>query len=189
MNTMEKTYKKIFRILNKYKSEIVFDLDSLETRAKNHLFGVDLVEKYGFDLDPKIIINSDYQKLKENVSIGFWDGKRSKIDWSDDERQPNNEILLCISYPSGPFIFGNDYPTEFFQKFFTELKTYNPKYIDSENNCLYFSLDNASKIYNAYDSILEKYYKENEKDEKQRKIKAAKETLAKLEAQEKQMVK
>lgn len=182
MNTTKKAYKEILKALNKYKSEIVFDVDDLERKAKQHLFGIDLVEKYGFNLDPKIIYSTDWQKLKENVQIGFFDGERRRVSCSDDGRQPKNETLLYISYPTGPYIFAGDYPTEFFQKFFLELKTYNPKYIDSANNSLYFDLDNAGKIYNAYDSIIKRYYEENKEDLKRRKIKRMRDELAKFEA-------
>lgn len=182
MNTTEKAYKEILEVLNKYKSEIAFDVDDLEGKAKHHLFGIDLVEKYGFNLDPKTIYNTDWQKLKENVHIGFFDGERRRISLSDDGRQPKNETLLYISYPTGPYIFGSDYPTALFQKFFLELKTYNPKYTDSANNSLYFDLDNAGKIYNDYDSIIKRYREENKEDLKQRKIKRMKDELAKLEA-------
>lgn len=183
MNTAEKAYKEILKALNKYKSEIVFDVDDLERKAKHHLFGIDLVEKYGFNLDPKTIYSTDWQKLKENVYIGFFDGERRRMSCPDDGRQPKNETLLYISYPTGPFNFGSDYPAEFFQKFFLELKTYNPKYIDSANRSLYFDLDNAGKIYNAYDSIVKRYHEENKEDLKQRRIKKMKDELAKLEAQ------
>ena len=183
MNTTEKAYKEILKVLNKYKSDIAFDVDSLEIKAKHHLFGVELVEKYGFNLDPKRIQSTDWQELRENVFIGFWDGERSKVSWSDDGRQPNNEILLCIKYPTGAYIFGGDYPTEFFQKFFLELKKYNPKYIDSAYICLYFSLDNGGEIFNHYDSIVKRYHKENKEDLEQRKIKKMKVELSKLEAQ------
>lgn len=183
MNITEKAYKEILKALNKYKAEIVFDVDSLEAKAKQHLFGVELVEKYGFELNPKNIYSTDWQKLKENVYIGFFDGERRRISWSDDGRQPKNETLLYISYPTGAYIFGEHYPTEFFQKFFLELKTYKPKYIDSANKSLYFSLDNAGKIYNAYDSIIKRYYEENKEDLKQRKIKQMKDELSKLESQ------
>lgn len=183
MNTTEKAYKEILEVLNKYKSEIVFDVDSLEREAKQHLFGIELVEKYGFNLDPKTIHSTDWQNLKENVYIGFFDGERRWISWSDDGRQPKNETLLYINYPTGAYIFGGDYPTEFFEKFFLELKTYNPKYVDSANKSLYFDLDNAGKIYNDYDSIIKRYYEENKEDLKQRKIKQLKDELSKLEAQ------
>jgi hypothetical protein len=180
MENTKKAYKEILKALNKYKKDIVFDVADLEHKAKNHLFGVELVEKYGFDLDPKRIHSTDWQELMDNMYIGFWDGKHRIISWSDDGRQPKNEILLCLKYPTGAYIFGGDYPTEFFQKFFLELKTYNPKYIDSHSSSLYFSLDNAGKIHNSYKGILKRYYDENEKDIKQRTIKKLEKDLAKL---------
>lgn len=183
MNTIEKAYKEIMKTLNKYKSEIVFDVDDLERKAKHHLFGVELVEKYGFNLDPKTIDSTNWQKLKENVYIGFFDGENRDISWPDDGRQPKNETLLYISYPTGAYIFGSDYPKEFFQRFFLELKSYNPKYIDSTNKSLYFDLDNAGKIFNAYDSIIKRYYEENKEDLKRRKIKQLKDEISKLEAE------
>jgi len=182
MELTKKAYKEILKVLNKYKNEIVFDIDNLETKAKHHLFGVELVEKYGFDLDPKRMYSTDWQELRENVFIGFWDGERRKIHWSDDGSQPNDEILLCIKYPTDAYIFGGDYPTVFFQKFFLELKTYKPKYIDSQNHSLYFSMENASKIFNAYDSIVKEYREKNKEDLKQRKIKKMKDELSKLES-------
>lgn len=182
MELTKKAYKEILKTLNKYKSEIIFEVDDLERKAKHHLFGIELVEKYGFNLDPKKIHSTNWQKLRENVFIGFWDGERRKISWPDDDVQPNNEILLCVQYPTGAYIFGESCPTGFFQKFFLELKTYKPKYIDTANKSLYFSLDNASKIHNAYDSIVKKYYEENKEDLKKRKIKKMKDELSKLES-------
>jgi len=181
MENTKKAYKEILKALNKYKDDIVFDVSDLESKAKNHLFGVELVEKYGFDLDPKGIYSTDYQQLMESMYIGFWDGERRSISWSEDGTQPKNETLLCLEYPTGACIFGGDYPTEFFQKFFLELMTYNPKFIDSHNNALYFSLENAGKIHNDYRDILNRYYDENKEDLKQRKIKKLKDDLLKLE--------
>ena|SRR6056297_1161569 len=182
MEKIKEAYKEILGLLNKYRESVVFDVSDLERRAKNHLFGVELVESYGFKIDPKIIRSTDWQELMSNVYIGFWDGERRKISYPDDGRQPKNETLLCFKYPTGAYIFGGDYPTKFFQKFFLELKTYQPKYTDTCNHCLYFSLENAGKIYNEYKSILKRYYKENEEDIKQRKIKQMRADLAKLES-------
>lgn len=181
MKNAKEVYREILNVLNKYKNDIVFDVADLEIKAKHHLFGIELVEKYGFDIDPKRIYSTDWQKLMDNMYIGFWDGERRSISWSDDGRQPKNETLLNLNYPTGAYIFGRDYPTDFFQKFFLELKTYEPKYIDSHNSSLYFSLENAGKIHNAYKGILKRYYEENKEDIKQRKIKQMKADLAKLE--------
>ena len=182
MNTAEKAYKEILKVLTKYRAEIVFDVASLETQARHHLFGIKLVEKYGFELDPKKINNTDWQKLREGIAIGFWDGERRKISCSDDGSQPDKEDLLCISYPTGAYIFGDDYPTELFQALFLELKTYKPKYVDTKNSSLYYSLANAGRVYNDYDSIITRYHEENKAASKQRNINKLKRDLAALEA-------
>lgn len=170
-NKVEKAYKEILKVLKKHKDICVFDVDNLEEKAKNHLFGVELKEKHDFNIDPRIIHNLNWQKLRDDIYIGWWGDKYNRsIGWSDDGTQPKDELLLCIKYPTGAYIFGGDYPTEFFQRFFLELKSYKPKYVDSTNKSLYFSMDNASKIFNDYESILKRYYKENKEDIKQRKI-------------------
>jgi hypothetical protein len=88
MNTTQKAYKEILKLLDKYKSDIVFDVDDLKWKAEVHLFGVELVEKYRFELDPKRIYSTDWQELMDNMYIGFWDGERRTISWSDDGSQP-----------------------------------------------------------------------------------------------------
>ena len=182
MNKTEIAYKEILKVLKKYKDDIVFDVDSLEEKSKNHLFGVKLVEKYGFKLNPRCIYSTDWQELKSNVFIGFYDGdNRRKISWEDKDKQPKNETLLCINFPTGAYIFGEDYPTDIFNDFFNELKTYKPKYVDTRNHSLYFSLNNGGKVFNDYDSILEKYHNEYKTKAKEREIKKLKEQLAILE--------
>ena len=183
MEATKKAYKEILKVLHKYKDKIVFDVEQLEDQAKTHLFGVELVEKYGFNLDPKSIRSRDYQRLKEYIYLCYFDGHRRKISWPDDGRQPINEMLLLLSYPTGAYIFGDDYPTDFFQRFFLELKSYKPKYIDSHNQSLYFSLDNAATVFNDYDEIFRRYYEENKENKRQRKIKKMKEELSKLESE------
>src|SRR5680860_350661 len=95
----EKAYSKILRLVKKYKDICIFDISDMESKAINHLFGLELVEKYGFNLDPKRIHNTNWQELKPNVFTGFWDGERRKVSWSDDGSQPKNETLLCFMYP------------------------------------------------------------------------------------------
>jgi len=190
MNNTEKAYKEIFKVLKKHKDTIVFDVKSLETKAKLHLFGVELTEKYGLKLDASKIICLDWNKFGEYMSIGWWGDKYQRtISWSDNDTQPKDELLLKISFSTGAYIFGygsmfnKDYPTKFFQKFFNELKIYNPKFTDSHNHSLYFSMDNAKNIFNSFDEIFNKYNELNEKDIKKRKIQKMKDELSKLEAQ------
>jgi len=182
MNKIKEAYSEILKTLKKYKDICVFDIDDLERKSKYHLFGIELKEKYGLDIEPKKVNTLDFLRFEDHKTI-CWFGKKYNrtVSWSDDGTQPKDELLLQISFSTGAYIFGDDYPTELFQKFFLELKNYNPKYVDSTNKALYYSMDNASKIFNNYKSILNKYHKINKEDWKQRKIKKMKEELAKLD--------
>jgi hypothetical protein len=185
MATLEETkksYKSILRLLKKHDDVTVFDLDDFKRKSEVHLHGLTLKETYGFDLDPIRIDSTDWIRFGDNMTLyRFSPDNGRSISWPDCGNQPVDELLLCISFPTGPYIFGEDYPTEYFQKFWNELRTYNPKFIDSHNSGLYFSMDNAGKIFNEYTSIFNRYREENKEDVKQRKIIKMKEELAKLE--------
>lgn len=183
MKQEQKAYAEILKALKKYRDVCVFDVEDLERKSKCHLFGIELKEKFGFDINPKIIDSWDWFKFYNYVTIGQWGEKhRRTISWSDDNKQPKDELLLQISFPTGAFIFGNDYPEELFKNFFNELKTYSPKYSDTHNKCLYFSMDNAGIIFNEFIGVLKKYHELNKEDYKQRQIKKLKEDLSKLES-------
>jgi len=178
----EVVYSEILKLLKRHKDVCIFDIEDMERKSKVHLFGIELVERYGFNIDAKNVNSLDWYRPGEFTTIGRWGEKyRRTISWPDDGTQPDDEMLLQISFSTGPFIFGEDYPQDLFQKFFLELKSYKPKYTDSHNNGLYFAMDNAGKVFNDFKSILQKYNKLNEEDFKQRRIKKMKEDLAKLE--------
>jgi hypothetical protein len=180
--TSKEVYYKILKLLKKHKELIVFDVNDLEIKSKLHLFGLELKEKYGLDIDPKRIDSFDWIGFGSHRTIGRWGEKHNRtISWPDDGKQPDDELLLQISFSTGAYIFGQDYPVELFQKFFFEFMSYNPKYVDTRNNNLYYSLDNAKDIFNNFDAILKKYHEINKEDMKQRTIKKMKEDLAKLE--------
>jgi hypothetical protein len=187
----EKAYKQILKLINKHKDLITFDIEQLEKKAKDHLFFLQLKEEYGFNLDPKQH-NMPYNKYYNNFnseykSISWWGDKHPdrKISWSDDGKQPENEWLFKLSFSTGAYSLGSDYDgqQELFQQFFNELKTYSPKYLDTTNKSLYFSLDNAGKIFNEFDSILKKYVKLNQEDYKRRQIIKMEKELEKLKTQ------
>lgn len=178
-----KAYSEILKVLKKYKDVCVFDVDDLERKAKYHLFGVKLKEEYGFDIDPKNIHSLDWVNFGDHTSIGLYGEKyRRKISWSDNGEQPEDELLLKIGFSTGAFIFGDDYPTELFQKLFLELSGLNPKYTDIHNSSLYFSMDNAGIVFNDFKSIMAKYSEINKEDFKQRKIIKMEEELKKLKS-------
>ena len=178
----QKAYSDILKVLKKYKDLHAFDIDDLERKAKHHLFGIELKEKYGLNIDPKKVNALDYNKFGEYGCICWYGEKYNRtISWSDDGSNPTDELLYKIGFSTGAYIFGDDYPTDLFHKFFMELASYGPKYKDSHNKSLYFTLDSAADIFNNFSSILKKYYEWNKEDYKQRKIQKMKADLAKLE--------
>jgi hypothetical protein len=185
MITLEKSinaYNEIFQTLEKHKDVCAFDLDELKITSKLHIFGLELKEKYGFDIEPKDIHSLDWIKLGEYSNISVWGEKSGRtISYPDDGRQPENEQLLYISFPTGAYIFGEDYPVDLFNRFFTELKSYNPKYIDSSNKGLYFSMDNAGNAFNNLAPTLKKYMDVCREELVRRRIIALKSELEGLE--------
>jgi hypothetical protein len=139
-------------------------------------------------INPKQVQSLEYLKTGEFTSIAWWGEKyRRTISWPVDGRQPEDELLFSISFSTGAYIFGDggtfckDYPTDFFKKFWLELKEYKPDYVDEANHGLYWKVENAKDIFNSFDDVLNKYYQLNEEDIKQRRIKKMKGCLAKLE--------
>lgn len=181
---MKTTYKKILTLLKEHKGEIVFDIDRLQRQADNHLFGIELKETYGLNIDPKKIDSTEAIRFEPYGYLCIFGEKYNRtISWPDVKGQPQNEYLLMYSFPTGAYIFDEDYPKELFSNFWDELKTYNPKYIDTMNHCIYFSLENARFIFNDFKAILDRYHHLNKEDKKLRQIAKMKEDLAKLESQ------
>lgn len=182
METTKKAYDEILKVLNKHKDLININIEDLETKAKLHLFGLELKENYGLNINPKEVKSTTYNIIGDYLRIyKVGANENSKISWSDDGRQPDNELLLNICFPTGAYIFGEDYATDFFQKFWNELKTYSPKYTDTTNKSLYYSMDNAKDVFNNFNDMLKKYYELNKEDAKQRRILKMKADLEKLE--------
>ena len=182
LDAARKGYAEIFSVIEKHKSRIAFDVPALEAKAENHLLGLELMETYGFNIDPETITSTDWQNLKDNVTLMLMDGANRAVAWPDDGRQPRNERLLEIHFSTGAYILGPDCPRSLFQRFFDELKTYGPLYIDSGNKALYFGMHNAGKIYNDYDEIIKRYKDESARDFNARRIEKMKAEIAELEA-------
>jgi len=173
MKNIKKVYEEVLKVLSKHKDVICFSYNELETKAKNHLFGVELVEEYGLKIDPKEVTmpQNDCHRFSNERFIGRYGEKyRRTVSWSDDDKQPEDEILFNLSFSTGAYIFADDYPQELFQKFFQELKSFKPDYSDSHNHCLYWKLENAKEIFNEYPNILKKHHEINKIDSKKRKI-------------------
>jgi len=191
----KQAYTEILAVCDKYaEKDYLSDYDFDDVRemrdnAKNHLLLIDWYEKYGLDIEhSKQVYQRNYIKIDDYRCFSYFqDAKRDKengsgryISWSDDGRQPKDEWLFDIGFSTGAYIFGDDYPTGLFEEFFQELKSYKPKYIDTSNKDLYFSIDKASKIFNKFPEILKKYHEKNNKDFKRREIKKLEEKLKTL---------
>ncbi len=132
------------------------------------------------------VISPDGKRYRYDfMNLGFFYGDR-EISWSDDGRQPKDEWLFKIGFPTGAYIFGNgdclskEYPVETFGAFFEELRSYGPKYSDTANHSLYFSSDNARRVYEDFDGIFTRY-KEGVVDEmKRQKKRELEQELARL---------
>lgn len=179
----EEQYKEILDVVKKYKDICIYDTDEMESKANKHLFGIELKEKYGLNINPRDIHSLEYIRFGEYKAIGWWGEKyRRTVSWSDDGNQPKDELLFVIGFSTGAYIFGDDYPEEIFKEFWEELKKYQPKYCDTVNHNMYFSIQSASKIFNDFDSLLTKFREIYRDQAKARKIKKMKEELEKLES-------
>jgi len=177
----KKAYEEIFEVINKHSKLCVFSVSRLKQEARYHIFGLELKEKYGLNIQGKMY-SPDYSCFGEYMGIGRWGEKYGRtISCSDNGAQPFDEMLLSISFPAGAYIFGKDYPQELFLEFFSELKKYNPKYKDSVNHTLYYPLDNAKDVFNNFDEILNKYHKINKEDCNKREIIRLKKELEELQ--------
>lgn len=182
MNTTEKAYKAINALLKKHEDLISYNVDDLIMKSKNHLFGIELKETFGLNIDPKNVTSTDSYRIDETFFIGVFGEKNGrKISWPDVKGQPKNETLLYLSFPTGAYIFGEDYPTDLFNQFWHELKEFKPKYSDTMNHSLYFELSNARDVFNGYKDLLNKYYEINRKDINRRKAEKIRAELEKLE--------
>ena len=104
--------------------------------------------------------NKDWIKFSEYAVLGIFGKSYNRtISWSDYDLQPyDGERLLYISFPTGPYIFSyNGELRALFNEFFNELKSMNPKYCDTANSSLYFSIDVAAKVHAEYLEIFKKY--------------------------------
>lgn len=107
------------------------------------------------------------------LSFREWRTSHS-ISWSDTGEQPRfGEKLLVIEFPTGAYVFGEIYLPELFNEFFEELKTYGPRYSDSQNHSLYFKIEGSASLFNQFFEILGRYrakYKPHAKAQRQAKL-------------------
>jgi hypothetical protein len=187
MNKQELSNKiKAYEKLTELEPELADALkgDDVFKRARENLEMLKVSERFGIPLTPcsstQYYVEGGYDPW---TCVRFHSGEGG-LSWSDDGRQPNNEWLYIISFPTGRYIFGDGfYNTGFpdlFKLFFKELKTYNPKYVDTANNALYFTEETSESVYNNFWNILNKYRGMVADESKRLRKKELEEELAKL---------
>lgn len=174
----KKAYEKILKICNKYNLE---ELENIKDEMENKIYFIELEEKYGLKISDYISSNSskDFIRINDYLTITLW-GEKYRRTICNVDVQPIDEILLQVSFSTGAYIFGDDYPKELFESFFEELKTYNYKYIDKLNNNLYFTLENSKDVFNNFNEIFKKYREIHRNNYKQRQIKKLEKELQTL---------
>ena len=115
----------------------------------------------------------------------FYSNSRDDIiGCSDDGQQPSDEWLYVVQFPTGAYIFGNyfkdEYPTETFDKFFGELKSFGAKYSDTMNSALYFTKDTAHKVHASFWEIFKKYKAMCQEEYNEKRVKKLEAELAEL---------
>lgn len=196
MKQIKEAYTEIFNVCDKYANESYLsdsdfdDVRDMKGQAMNHLMIINWHEKYGLNIKhDRRLSGYNWVKIDDFQCFTYFSdaeaekkkGSGRYISWEDNGKQPKDEWLLQISFSTGAYIFGDDYPKELFQEFWQELKSYNPKYCDTNNKCLYFSVETAKDVFNEFPEILKKYYDKNKIDSKQRKINRLKKELDELQ--------
>lgn len=180
------SYNEILNVLNKHDDLLNknYSID-IRSRLKSLIKSQEIANKFNIDLGYGAFEGSDtYVKLGDYSHIAHYSKEFNRtISWSDDGRQPENEWLYVISFPTGAYIFGEDYPVSIFNDFFVELKSYNPKYSDTHNNNLYYCEKTASEVHSRFKEILEKYRLLAKDEIKQIRIKELENKLSKLKEQ------
>ena len=171
-------YEKIFKVIEENLPLIDIDIKALQARVNSHKIRLELTEVYGLNINPDIK-NLSYEnssQLKQDVLLIETDGLRGRIYKEDNNRQSVGErlIMICLRNSSGLSF-------EYHNNFFKELKSYNPDYISTVHRTLYFKLENAKEVFNAYDSIYKKYYNLEIEDAENRKITKIQENLKDLQ--------
>lgn len=155
-----KAHKELIELRKKYQeefdgSENVPSIHSLHRELER----LELEQTFGLPLFFAVAYHYGVPGSFDNWSrvLYFDDTGMRQISWSDDGKQPKNEWLYVMSFGSGPYIFGREYPEETFKSFFLELKEFGAKYCDTANHCLYFPPDKAKAVHEAFRGLFKKH--------------------------------
>lgn len=178
-------FKNIFNTCKEYTGDNEI-IKTIKGKCELAIFQNEIFEMYNINISINKIYNTKYIRISEchgDICLGVY----NESNVHNMEEKPNNEMLLSIQFPTGPYIFGRDYDTKIFNEFYEELKTYNPKFCDDINHYLYFDMKNAGKIYNEYENIYKKYKEKYNSKIYKRKIEELKEEINYWENKDKEI--
>jgi hypothetical protein len=163
--------------------------ESIAEELEKTLFAIELEDKYGIIGVKKNMVHgygdNIYVEINDYLYIASMGKKYSRIvAWSVDGKQPENENLFVVDFPTGPYVLGDDYPIELFQKMWDEIKSYKHKYRDDHNKCIYFTLENAAPVANAFAGILQKYYEIYRSESNEKRVQFLKDEISRIEKME-----
>lgn len=192
---MKKKYMAALKIFEDNK-KLFDELDWAEFRQaeiqlQKGLYAIRLKEEYGLETvkphmvksgPPNVYVDMRAARYVDMCIYSMGEKYNRTISWPEGGRQPEDEVLFMLGFPTGPLMFSDSYPQEFFDEFWGEIKSYEYKYIDEHNRCIYFELEKAAPIANAFPLILKKYRERYRAEADIRRIAELKAELGRLEA-------
>ncbi|MDL2254307.1 hypothetical protein LJC49_09635 [Ruminococcaceae bacterium OttesenSCG-928-I18] len=192
---MKKKYMaalKIFEDSRKLFEELdLAELRQAEIQLHKGLYAIQLKEDYGIEAvnanmvksgPPNVYVDMRTAMYVDMCICSMGEKYNRTISWPEGGGQPDDEVLFMLGFPTGPLMFSDSYPQEFFDEFWCEIKSYEYKYIDEHNRCIYFELKKAAPIANAFPAMLKKYYERYRDEADTRRIAELKQELERLEA-------
>ena len=168
---LKQALEDIVALVNSNHMEAISGLNMLARDAKEALKIANLYDKW------RLNVRATQMRNPYQIEYGIAIGTYSNIP-NGSEINPTE--LLKISFPTGAFIFGDDYDTELFEDFYKELHDVIPAYEDKLNHALYYTIDNGSEAYEHYLQTYKKYEEMAVNRRKQQRIKELEKTLEEL---------
>ena len=183
---------KISKYLEKSKSAdslIEFSLNEINSKLRKLKQQFEFINDWGFPESVSHICSganwfTGPRTNEEFVSFINFSDPNYSIGCPDDGNQPSKEWLMHIRFATGAYVIAKHYPKEIFNQMFEELKTFNPKHVDTANNSLYFPLGPDHKetvqVFLELENIVEKYTRIDQDSRKDERIAELRKEIEKL---------
>jgi len=168
------TYKKIAR---EVESANLPNKGEILESVKRSIDACKWYQKWRID---KVYYTSSIQRIDDNAQVCvFREIPGINVTF------PHPAELMMISFPSGPYMFGDDYCKDFFDDFLNDIINANPcpDFIDRRNGAVYYRPLNASKGYDNYKRILKNYKEKNVDRLRKLKIEKLQREIERLESE------